>query len=95
MVHVRWQVPGTHLPKGKTPGTEHKWVKEGRILEPQTRKQVKTVHSQPVGGLGRSCFLAPEGRQVQLPTLEARVSPVSAAGKVLHDGHSDSPQGLC
>lgn len=63
MVHVRWQVPGTHLPKGKTPCTEHKWVKEGRIPEPQTRKQVKTVPSQPVGGLGRSSFLAlREGR---------------------------------
>lgn len=63
MVHVRWQVPGTHLPKGKTPGTEHKRVKEGRGPEPQTRKQAKTVHSQPVGGLGRSSFLSlREGR---------------------------------
>lgn len=63
MVRVSWQVPGTHLPSGKTPGTEPKWVKEGRIPDPQTRQQVKTVTASQWEGWAEvpSCRLR-EGR---------------------------------
>lgn len=43
---------------------------------------MKMVHSQPVRGPAGVSALRPEGRHVQLPMLEAWVSPISAAGKL-------------
>lgn len=73
---------GTHLVNKKNPCTEHKWVRCGRGPEGQMRKWMKMVHSQPVRGPAGVSALRPEGRHVQLPMLEAWVSPISAAGKL-------------
>lgn len=37
MVHGKWQVQGTHSESMKNPCTEHKWTREGRGLEEESK----------------------------------------------------------
>lgn len=51
---------GYTLSKRKNPHTQHKWIRERRGREPQTAKQMKMVHREPVREPGRS--IIPEAR---------------------------------